>query len=181
MTRPPPLDSDENAGAVSPVVRRDAESAALPAQEPEAGALPHAAGRPGCLQAWKARGLRLKREVRTMYLACRDPRVPWYARLFAGLVAAYALSPIDLIPDAIPVIGYLDDLVLVPLGIALVTKMIPRDVMAECRERARQEQDEVKPGRWVAIALIAAIAVVATIWIGVAALAIVFVARQLMR
>ena len=116
-----------------------------------------------------------------MYLACRDPRVPWYARLFAGLVVAYALSPIDLIPDAIPVIGYLDDLVLVPLGIALVTKMIPPDVVAECRERARQEQDTVKPGRWGAIALIAAIAVVAAIWIGMAALAVVFVARQLRR
>jgi len=97
--------------------------------------------------------------------------VPWYARLFAGLVVAYAFSPIDLIPDPIPIIGQLDDLVLVPLGIALAVRMIPPQVMAECRERAKQEQDEGKPVNRVAAAVIVAI------WIGMAALAAVCVVR----
>jgi uncharacterized membrane protein YkvA (DUF1232 family) len=101
--------------------------------------------------------------------------VPWHARLFAGLVVAYAFSPIDLIPDPIPVIGYLDDLVLVPLGIALALRMIPAEVMAECRERVRQEQDEGKPVSWAAAAVIVAI------WIGMAALAVAFAVRLFRR
>jgi uncharacterized membrane protein YkvA (DUF1232 family) len=82
----------------------------------------------------RARGL--KREAYALYFAARDPRTPWYARVAATAVLAYALSPLDLIPDFIPVIGYLDDLILVPLGIALVLKLIPSHVMLECRERA---------------------------------------------
>jgi uncharacterized membrane protein YkvA (DUF1232 family) len=78
----------------------------------------------------------LKRDSHAVYLASRDPRVPWYAKILAVAVAAYALSPIDLIPDFIPVIGYLDDLVIVPLGIWLVVSLIPGDVMAECRAKA---------------------------------------------
>jgi uncharacterized membrane protein YkvA (DUF1232 family) len=124
-----------------------------------------------CMQSWKARARRLKREVHAICLAYRDPRVPWYARLFAGLVVAYAFSPIDLIPDPIPIIGQLDDLVLVPLGIALAVRMIPPQVMAECRERAKQEQDEGKPVNRVAAAVIVAI------WIGMAALAAACVVR----
>ena len=83
----------------------------------------------------RARGL--KRETYALYLAARDPRTPWYARVVAAAVLAYALSPLDLIPDFIPVIGYLDDLILVPLGIALVLKLIPAQVMLDCRERAQ--------------------------------------------
>lgn len=78
----------------------------------------------------------LKRDVIALYLAARDPRTPWYAKAMAGIVAAYALSPIDLIPDFIPILGYLDDLILVPLGVALACRMIPKDVMAACRIRA---------------------------------------------
>ena len=78
----------------------------------------------------------LKRDAHALYLAARDPRVPWYAKGLAIAVAAYALSPIDLIPDFIPIIGYLDDLIIVPLGIALVVRMIPPDVMAEHRALA---------------------------------------------
>src|ERR1700716_1523661 len=78
----------------------------------------------------------LKRDVHALYLASRDPRVPWYAKTLAVVVAGYALSPIDLIPDFIPVFGYLDDLVIVPLGILLVVRMIPPDVMAEHRATA---------------------------------------------
>jgi uncharacterized membrane protein YkvA (DUF1232 family) len=85
------------------------------------------------LKAW-ARNL--KRDSHAIYLASRDPRVPWYAKALAMAVAAYALSPIDLIPDFIPVVGYLDDLIIVPLGIWLVVSLIPGEVMAECRARA---------------------------------------------
>lgn len=79
----------------------------------------------------------LKRDVVALWLAARDPRVPWYAKALAGGVAAYALSPIDLIPDFIPVVGYLDDLILVPLGVGLVVRMIPAPVMADLRVRAK--------------------------------------------
>lgn len=84
----------------------------------------------------RQRARALKRETHALYLACRDPRTPWYAKFFAGAVVAYALSPIDLIPDFIPVLGYLDDLVLVPAGIALALKMIPEPVLTDCRARA---------------------------------------------
>jgi len=88
------------------------------------------------LETLKARARELKRETYVLYLAVRDPRTPWYARAIAAAVVAYALSPIDLIPDFIPVIGYLDDLIVVPLGIALALKLIPAPVMADCRTRA---------------------------------------------
>ncbi len=78
----------------------------------------------------------LKRDVHAIYLAARDPRVPWYAKALAVAVAAYALSPIDLIPDFIPVLGYLDDLVIVPLGLWLAISLIPAGVMTEYRQRA---------------------------------------------
>src|ERR1700754_1669765 len=78
----------------------------------------------------------LKRDIVALWLAARDRRVPWFAKAMAGAVAAYALSPIDLIPDFIPVLGYLDDLVIVPLGILLAVKLIPPPLMAEFREQA---------------------------------------------
>ena len=78
----------------------------------------------------------LKRDVHAIYLAARDPRIPWYAKALAAAVAGYALSPIDLIPDFIPILGYLDDLVIVPLGVWLVVSLIPAEVMAEYRRRA---------------------------------------------
>ncbi|MBR0896621.1 DUF1232 domain-containing protein [Bradyrhizobium tropiciagri] len=84
----------------------------------------------------KAWARNLKRDSVALYLASRDPRVPWYAKALAIAIAAYALSPIDLIPDFIPVLGYLDDLILLPLGIWLALSLIPDEVMAECRTRA---------------------------------------------
>lgn len=78
----------------------------------------------------------LKRDAHAVYLASGDPRVPWYAKALAIAVAAYALSPIDLIPDFIPVIGYLDELVILPLGIWFVVRLIPDEVMVEYRARA---------------------------------------------
>ena len=112
---------------------------------------------------------RLKVEVHALYLAYKDPRVPWYARVFAAVVVGYAFSPIDLIPDPIPVLGYLDDLVLIPLGVALAIRMIPPQVLAECREVAREMTD--RP-----VSRVAAVVVVA-LWIALAALAVWLVAR----
>lgn len=106
------------------------------------------------LDGLRQRARRLKTEVYALYLAYKDPRVPWYARLFAAGVVAYAISPIDLIPDFIPIIGYLDDLILVPIGIVLALKMIPSDVMTECRERARETRREGRPTNWVAVGVI---------------------------
>jgi uncharacterized membrane protein YkvA (DUF1232 family) len=83
----------------------------------------------------------IKRDVHAVYLAGRDPRVPWYAKALALVVAGYALSPIDLIPDFIPVLGYLDDVILVPFGIWLVIQLIPPDIMAEHRELATAAQN----------------------------------------
>jgi uncharacterized membrane protein YkvA (DUF1232 family) len=83
----------------------------------------------------------IKRDIHALYLASRDPRVPWYAKAMAVIVAGYALSPIDLIPDFVPVLGYLDDVILVPLGIVLVVRMIPPEIMAEHRDLASAAQD----------------------------------------
>jgi uncharacterized membrane protein YkvA (DUF1232 family) len=122
------------------------------------------------MQTWKQRARQLKKETYAIYIACKDPRVPWYARLFAGFVVAYAFSPIDLIPDVIPILGYLDDLVLVPLGIILVIKMIPPAVLAECRDKAEAAMSEDKPtSRIAAIAIVAIwllLGIVAVIWVG---------------
>jgi len=109
------------------------------------------------LESWKARARHLKRETYALYLAYRDPRTPWYAKVFSALVVGYAFSPIDLIPDPIPVLGYLDDLILIPLGIALALKMIPPIVMDDCREQARLTMEQGKPTNWAAAAAIIAI------------------------
>lgn len=125
------------------------------------------------LDSWKRWAKALKREVYALYLAYKDPRVPWYARVFAACVVAYAFSPIDLIPDFIPVIGYLDDLILVPVGVALAVKMIPLTVLAECREEAQRVLAAGKPVNR------AAAAVIICIWLALAALGILFVYRAL--
>src|SRR5215212_6202650 len=104
------------------------------------------------LGEWKRWAGRLKSETYALYLAYKDPRVPWYAKLFVALVVGYAFSPIDLIPDSIPVLGYLDDLILVPLGVALAVRMIPPPVLAECRERAQVVMANGKPINRVAAA-----------------------------
>lgn len=127
------------------------------------------------MQAWKQRVRQLKKETYAIYLACKDPRVPWYARVFAGFVVAYAFSPIDLIPDVIPILGYLDDLILVPLGIILVLKMIPPDVLAECREQAEAAMNDGKPTNWIAAV------VIVTIWLLLGILTVVWVGRILKR
>jgi len=83
------------------------------------------------IEQWKQQAKKLKVEVYALYLAYQDPRVPWFAKVFVACVVGYAFSPIDLIPDFIPIIGYLDDLVLIPLGIKLALSMIPENVMNE--------------------------------------------------
>jgi uncharacterized membrane protein YkvA (DUF1232 family) len=118
--------------------------------------------------AWKARARDLKRETYALYFACRDPRVPWYAKLLAIGLVGYAFSPIDLIPDFIPVLGYLDELVLIPLGVLAVRAMVPAAVLEECRQRARHL--EGKPRSWTAAAI------VVTIWLALALAAIYWVA-----
>ena len=123
------------------------------------------------MQTWKKKASELKIEVYALYLAYRDPRVPWPARIFAGLVVAYAFSPIDLIPDPIPIIGYLDDLVLVPLGAALARRMIPPPVLAECRVKAKEVMAAGKPVNWIAAGVVVAI------WLVVAALTTVWLIK----
>jgi len=93
----------------------------------------------------KERAGRLKTETYALYLVAQDPRTPWLAKVIAAAVVAYAFSPIDLIPDFIPVLGYLDDLLIVPAGIALAIRMVPEPVMAEARERARAGFAEGRP------------------------------------
>jgi uncharacterized membrane protein YkvA (DUF1232 family) len=93
-------------------------------------------------QELRRRAGELNREVAALFLAARHPRTPWYAKLLMLLLVAYAVSPIDLIPDFIPVIGLLDDLLLLPLGIALVLKIIPKAVIAECRAAAQMNETE---------------------------------------
>ena len=104
----------------------------------------------------------IKRDVHALYLAGRDPRVPWHAKAMAAVVAGYALSPIDLIPDFIPVVGYLDDLVLVPLGILIVIRLIPPELMAEHRATAAAAQTPPLSRR--------AAAIIAGLWIAASAL-----------
>lgn len=122
---------------------------------------------------WKGHARRLKVEVYALYLAYRDPRVPWYARVFAACVVAYAFSPIDLIPDFIPVLGYLDDLVLVPVGIFIALKLIPPRVMTECRAGAAEILAQGKPVNRVAAV------VIVSLWLVLAALSIVWLLRVL--
>lgn len=112
----------------------------------------------------RQRAFQLKRDTYALYLACRDPRTPWFAKAIAGAIAAYALSPIDLVPDFIPILGYLDDLVIVPAGLALAIKLIPPPVMMECRERARIATEP--PTNW------SAAAVIVSIWLAAVALMI---------
>lgn len=108
----------------------------------------------GWIETWKLRLRESKRETYALLLACRDERTPWYAKLMAAVVVAYAFSPIDLIPDFIPVIGLLDDMLLIPLGVVLVRWMVPLQVMEDCRSRAQEVIDQGKPVNWIAAAVI---------------------------
>jgi uncharacterized membrane protein YkvA (DUF1232 family) len=119
------------------------------------------------MPSWKERAEELEAETYALYLAYRDSRTPWYARLWAALVLGYALSPIDLIPDFIPVIGYLDDLVIVPLGVLIALKLIPAPVMAESRAKAKEIVASGLPVNRAAAVIIALIWIAAIILTGV--------------
>jgi uncharacterized membrane protein YkvA (DUF1232 family) len=120
------------------------------------------------LKAWARR---LMRDVAALQLACRDPRVPWYAKAVAIVTVAYALSPIDLIPDFIPVLGYLDDAIIVPLGVALAIALVPKEVMAELRSKASEKLRQ--PGLARAGALI-----VIAHWLGIGVLIVALALRD---
>jgi uncharacterized membrane protein YkvA (DUF1232 family) len=119
-------------------------------------------------EGFKQRARRLKAETYALYLAARHPGTPWYAKLFVAVVAAYALSPIDLIPDFVPILGYVDDLILIPFGIALAVKMVPPSVLTECRARAQERMVCGKPASPIAGAIIVlvwmALAVLCLLW-----------------
>jgi uncharacterized membrane protein YkvA (DUF1232 family) len=125
--------------------------------------LGHPVSASSMLQDLKRWARKLKRDVHAIYLAARSPCVPWHAKILAIAVAGYALSPVDLIPDFIPVLGYVDDLIIVPLGIWLVLSLIPEDVMAECRAIADKAATRPQSG-------LAAMMIVAIWTLGTAAL-----------
>ena len=120
----------------------------------------------GFVEQWKVRARKIKKEVFALYLAYRDPAVPWYAKAFAAVVVAYAFSPIDLIPDFIPVLGYIDDLILIPLGITVAMRLIPPEIMTKHRNQAEMMTDHEGPEIWwIAVIII-------ILWVIVAAIAV---------
>jgi uncharacterized membrane protein YkvA (DUF1232 family) len=122
----------------------------------------------------KQRAGHLKTETFALYLAARDPRTPWYAKLFVAGIVAYAVSPIDLIPDFVPVLGYLDDLILIPVGIALAIRLVPDSVLADCRMQAQEIFKKGKP-----VSRIAGVVIV-IIWIALAALCMMWVYEMIL-
>jgi uncharacterized membrane protein YkvA (DUF1232 family) len=116
------------------------------------------------VRRWRTAAAALKGEALALYFALRHPRTPRAAKLLAAAVVAYAFSPVDLIPDFIPFIGYVDDLVILPLGIAMAIRLIPPDVMMECRAQAQRTMDRAKPVIWTAAT------VIIILWLAVIAL-----------
>jgi uncharacterized membrane protein YkvA (DUF1232 family) len=123
------------------------------------------------LQTWKRRARQLSAQTYALYLAYRHPRTLWYAKAFAALVVGYVFSPIDSIPDFIPGVGLLDEMVVVPIGVLIAAKMIPRQVMDECQEKARQMAEGEKP-----VSRVGAVVVVA-VWLLCVALAVFLALR----
>lgn len=123
---------------------------------------------PSKLQIW-ARGL--KREITALWFAVRDPATPWYAKALGFFIVGYAISPIDLIPDFIPVIGYLDDVIILPLGLALLRRLIPLEVMKRSRSKASERGDERLLSR-------AAGFIVVAVWIAVAVALVLFILNR---
>jgi uncharacterized membrane protein YkvA (DUF1232 family) len=108
------------------------------------------------LSVLKARAKRIRTDLHSLYLAMHDPRTPWYAKALIVMITAYALSPIDLIPDFVPVLGYLDDLILIPAGIMLAIKLVPSGVLNDCRLRAGKCNPKNKSAARIAAVFIAA-------------------------
>src|SRR5215217_9576486 len=123
------------------------------------------------LELWKLWARQLTAQTYALYLAYRHPRTPWYAKVLAALVVGYVFSPIDPIPDFIPVVGLLDEMVVVPIGVLLAAKMIPPAVLEECREKAREVAEGEKP-----VSRVAAVVIVA-VWVLCVALAVFLALR----
>ena len=123
------------------------------------------------VKSWKQRARELAGQTYALYLAYRHPLTPWYAKVFAALIVGYVFSPIDPIPDFIPGVGLLDEMVVVPIGVLIAAKMIPREVMDECREKAREVAEGEKP-----VSRVAAVVVVA-VWLLCVALAVFLALR----
>jgi uncharacterized membrane protein YkvA (DUF1232 family) len=123
------------------------------------------------IKKWKQRAQHLKTEAYAICLAYKDSRVPWYAKIPIAFVVVHTFSPIDLIPDFIPILGQLDDLIIIPLGAALAIRMIPEDVMTECRETAQEHMGQDRPTSWIA-----AVAIIA-IWLLITVTAIAIILR----
>lgn len=124
------------------------------------------------VESWKQRAKQLKTETYALYLAYKDPRTPWYAKVFLALVIGYVFSPIDPIPDFIPVVGLLDEMVVVPVGVIIARKMVPGAVLAECQVRATLQ--ESKPVNWVAAVVIVGV------WLLLAVLAVMVASRMVL-
>lgn len=126
-------------------------------------------GRRGIIRAnsggWAERARRLRVELYALYLAARHPRTPWYAKLVVAGFVAYAVTPVDLVPDAIPILGMVDDLIFVPLAIAAAVRFVPAPVLAECRVRAGERIAAPSPANWLAIG---------AVWLALAAAGVVF-------
>ena len=123
------------------------------------------------VEAWKQRARQLSAQTYALYLAYRHPRTPWYAKVFAALVVGYVFSPIDPIPDFLPGVGLLDEMVVVPIGVLIAAKMIPQEVLEECKEKAREVAEGEKPVSRVAAA------VVVTVWLLCVVLAVLLAMR----
>jgi uncharacterized membrane protein YkvA (DUF1232 family) len=123
------------------------------------------------LETWKRWARQLSAQTYALYLAYRHPRTPWYAKVFAALIVGYVFSPIDPIPDFIPVIGLLDEMVVVPIGVLIAAKMIPPDVFEECRHKAREVAEGEKP-----VSRVAAVVIV-VVWVLFVALAVYLALR----
>lgn len=113
----------------------------------------------------KAWAKKLKQQIFVLYLAYKDERVPWHAKIFTICVVAYAFSPIDLIPDFIPILGYLDDVIIVPLGIMFALKMIPKEVISECEDKAKEITRNGKPKNWVVGSVIILLWSIIMLWV----------------
>ena len=117
------------------------------------------------MKGWRERARRLKTELFALYLAARHPQTPWYAKLAVAGCVAYAVTPVDLFPDAIPILGIVDDLIFVPLAIALAVRFVPATVLAECRSQAQDRAPTRSRSGWILIA---------AVWAGLAAAGVAF-------
>ena len=123
------------------------------------------------LEAWRRRARQLSAQTYALYLAYRHPKTPWYAKVFAALIVGYVFSPIDPIPDFIPGVGLLDEMVVVPIGVLIAAKMVPQEVFEECKEKAREVAEGEKP-----VSRVAAVVVVA-VWLLCVALTVFLALR----